>query len=162
MNQPCIDQPLQCILIFTGSGTFFDYLIDELLVFASQLRWNGFPEHRDFRELTSIGMLRKIPLIGIDNAGKRLLHGRNITGFCPHEHRLRHTTGDIIHLQFLIERIKKCIWDGFKRINAIEICCQIFISIRKQKFREGHWIDLHEVHLAHRKRGGLRQRNPQQ
>ena len=45
MHQTGIYQPLQGILVLTGSCSFLDHFIDELLVLFCQLRRNGFPDH---------------------------------------------------------------------------------------------------------------------
>ena len=162
MHQSGIHQPLQRILVFSGSGTFLDDFVNELLVLSCQLRRDGLPDHRDFRELADVGMLCKVTLIGTDDSGQSFLHGSNITGFCPHQNRFWHTTGDIVHLQFLIQRIEEGIGDRLDGINAFQICCKILIAVGDQEFREGHRIDLHKVDLTDGEGGGLRQGDTQQ
>ena len=107
-------------------------------------------------------MFCKITLIGSDDSGQCFLHGRNIPCFRPHQYRLRHTTGDIVHFQLLIQRIKEGIRDGFKSVHLFQILCQIFITVSKQEFTKGHRVNLHKVDLTHRKRGRFRQSNTKQ
>ncbi len=109
-----------------------------------------------------MGVLGKITLISADDPGQGFLHSRNVPCFRPHKHRFRHTACNIVHLQFLIERIEKGIRNRLYDIYALQIPGQIFVAVGEQKFHEGHRIDLHEVDLAHRKGGWLRQGNPQQ
>ena len=162
MHQSSIYQPLQRILVFTGSGTFFDNLINELLVFSRQLRGNRFPDHRNLRKLADIGVFCEVTLISADNAGQSFLHGRNVTGFCPHQNGFWHTASDVVHLQFLIQRIEERIGDRLNGIHTFQICSKVFITIGNQEFRESHGINLHEVDLAHREGRWLRQSDTQQ
>ena len=134
MHQSGIYQPLKSILVFTGSCTFFDNFVNEFFVFSCQLGRNGLPDHRDFRELTDIGMLCKVTLIGTNNTGKNFLHGRYITGLRPHQDGFGHATGDIVHLQFLIQRIEKSIGDRLNDIHTFQICSKVFVTIGNQKF----------------------------
>ena len=76
-------------------------------------------------------MLGKITLIGSDDSGQCFLHGRNIPCLRPHQYQLRHTTGDIVHLQLLIQRIKEGVRDRFKGIHLFQILRQIFITVGK-------------------------------
>ena len=162
MHQSCIHQPLQSILVFSGSCALFDHLVDKFLILPCQLGRDGLPDHRDLWELTDIGMLGKVSLISTDNAGQGFLHGGDIPCFRPHQHRFRHATGDIVHLQFLVERIEKGVGDWLNGIHALQIHGKVFVAVGKQKFREGHRVNLHEVDLAHRERGRFCQCNTQQ
>ena len=162
VNKSGIHQPLQSVLIFTGSCSFFDNLVDELFIFSCQLRRNGLPDHRYLRELAYIGMLCKVTFIGADNSGQGLLHSGNITGFRPHQHRFRHPASHIVHLQLLIQRIEKRIGNRFNGIHTFQICSKVFITIGNQKFRKSHRINLHEVDLSNRKRRRLCQGDTQQ
>ena len=162
MHQSCIHQPLQSILVFSGSCAFFDNLVDKLLILPCQLRRYRLPDHRDLWELTDIGVLGKVTLVGTDNPRQGFLHGGDIPCFRPHEHRFRHAAGDIVHLQFFIERIEKGIGNRLDGIYALQILGQIFVAIGKQKFCESHRVNLHEVDLAHRERGWFCQGNAQQ
>ena len=107
-------------------------------------------------------MLRKVTFIRPDDTRQSLLHRRNIPRLRPHQDRLRHTTGNIIHLQFFIQWIEKGIRNRFNGIHAFQIRSKVFITISKQKFRKCHRVNLHEINLTDRKRGRLRQGNPQQ
>ncbi len=162
MHQTGIVQPLQRILVFSGPGALFHHLVYKFLIFPGQLGGNGFPDHRYFGELAYIRMLCKVPFICIKNARQRFLHSAHVPRLRPHQHRFRHASGHIIHFQFFLQWIKKSVRKRFYGINAVQIYRQVFVSIGNQKLREGHGIDLHEIHFAHRKRGRLCQCNSQQ
>ena len=107
-------------------------------------------------------MFGKVALICADNSGQSLLHGLHVARLRPHEHRFRHSTRDIVHFELLIQRIEKSIRKRFKCIHSIQIVCEILITVGQQKLRKRHWINLHEVDLAHRERGRLCQCYAQQ
>ena len=90
------------------------------------------------------------------------MHGGDIPCLRPHEHRFRHASGDIVHLQFFIERIEKGIGNRLDGIHAFQELHKVFVAIGKQKFCEGHRVNLQEVDLAHRERGWFCQGNAQQ
>ena len=150
---------MQGILVLTGSGAFFDNLVDEFFILSCQLRGNRFPDHRDLWKLADIGVFGKVTFVCADDVGQRFLHGGNITGFRPHENGFGHTTGDIVHLQLLAQRIEESIGDRLKVIPALQEGQQIIITISQQEFLESHGIDLHEGDLTHRERGRLCQSN---
>ena len=87
----------------------------------SQLRGYGLPDHRDLWKLAEIRMFCEVTLIGTDNAGQRFLHGNNIPCRCPHLDRFRHSPGDIVHLQFLVQRIEESIRNRFNSIQSFLI-----------------------------------------
>ena len=151
MHQSCVDKPLQGILIFTCPCSFFYNFVKKLLIFPCQLRGYRFPNHRNLRIFTDVRVLSKITFISINNSGQGFLHGRNVSCFRPHQHRFRHTSGDIVHFQFLIKRIEKSFWNRFNAIYVFQIPGKIFITIGKEKFCEGHWLNLHKVYFANRK-----------
>ena len=107
-------------------------------------------------------MFRKITLISINNSRQCFLHGCNITCFCPHLNRFRHSSRNIVHLQFLIKWIEKRIWNRLNRINGFQIYRKILISISKQEFRKSHRVYLHKINFTNRKWRRLWQSNPQQ
>ena len=107
-------------------------------------------------------MLGKVPLIGPDDVAQCLLHGSHIPGLGPHQHWLRHSAGDIVHLELFIQRVKKRIGNRFQFLHGFQVFCQIIIPIGNQKFRKSHGVDLHEIYFSHRKRRRLCQRNAQQ
>ena len=110
-------------------------------------------------QIAEIRMPGEITLIGSKDSGQCFLHGRNIPCLRPHQYRLRHTTGDIVHFQLLIQWIKEGVRDGFKGVHLFQILCQVFITVGKQEFIKGHRVNLHKVDLTDRKRRGFRQSN---
>ena len=107
-------------------------------------------------------MLGKVTFVGTNNPRQGFLHGGDIPCLRPHEHRFRHASGDIVHLQFFIERIEKGIGNRLDGIHAFQELHKVFVAIGKQKFCEGHRVNLQEVDLAHRERGWFCQGNAQQ
>ena len=162
MHQPGIHQPLQSILIFPGARPFFDHLVDKFLICPCQLGWYGFPDHRDLREFTDVGVLGKVTFISADDSGQSFLHSRDVSCFCPHEHWFGHTACDIVHLQFLIKRIEKGIRNWLNGIHILQVSGEIFVAVGRQKFHKSHRINLHKVHFAYREGRRLRQSNSQQ
>ena len=66
-------------------------------------------------------MFGKIAFISVNDGRKRVLHGVDIPGFCPHQDRFRHTAGNIVHFQLFIKWVKKSIGDWFQRIYLFQI-----------------------------------------
>ena len=126
------------------------------------MRGNGLPDHGNLREFVDVRVFGKVTLVRADDSGQGFLHSGDVSCFRPHQHWFRHASGDIVHLQFLIEWIEKGAGNRFNGIYTIQIPDEFLIAVSKQEFREGHRINLHEVNLTHRERRGFRQGDAQQ